>query len=137
MESGRYEIYIRSFPDLDQKRQVSNGGGIQPLWRKNGKELFYLTPNDKLMVVDVKPGVPLNTGSPRLLFQTPIEDNPVLSQYAVTADGQKFLLMETAELEQELNSFISSSIGFWICNPKMPQQYDFLGYGLFLKRRFP
>jgi len=48
------------------------------------------------MTVDVKPGVPLDTATPKLLFQTSIEGNPILRQYAVTADGQKFLVMETA-----------------------------------------
>jgi len=95
-ESGRNEVYLRSFPGLDQKRQVSNGGGSRPLWRKDGKELFYLTLNAKLMAVDVKSGASIGTGSPKLLFQTPIDGNPVLGQYAVTGDGQRFLIMEIA-----------------------------------------
>ncbi len=95
-ESGKYEVYVRSFPTLDQKRQISSGGGSQPLWRKDGKELFYLTLNAKLMVVDVKSGASLETSNPRLLFQAPVEGNPVLGQYAVTGDGQRFLMIETA-----------------------------------------
>jgi hypothetical protein len=63
-------LYLRSFPALDQKRQVSNGGGSRPFWRKDGKELFYLTLNAKLMAVDVKSGTPVHTSSPKLLFQT-------------------------------------------------------------------
>ena len=95
-ESGKHEVYLCSFPALDQKRQISSGGGSQPLWRKNGKELFYLTLNAKLMVVDVKSGASLETSNPRLLFQTPVDGNPVLGQYAVTGDGQRFLMIETA-----------------------------------------
>jgi serine/threonine protein kinase/Tol biopolymer transport system component len=95
-ESGKHEVYVSSFPTLDQKRQISSGGGIQPFWRKDGKELFYLTLNTKLMAVDVKSGASIETSNPRLLFQTPIEGNPVLGQYAVTGDGQRFLMIETA-----------------------------------------
>jgi hypothetical protein len=95
-ESGKSEVYIRSFPALEEKRQVSSGGGAQPLWSKNGKELYYLTLNAKLMVVDVKSDATIETGRPRLLFQTPIEGNPLLGQYAVASDGQRFLMMENA-----------------------------------------
>ena len=95
-ESGKNEVYIRSFPALEEKRQVSSGGGAQPVWSKNGKELYYLTLNAKLMVVDVKSDATMETGKPRLLFQTPIEGNPLLAQYAVASDGQRFLMMENA-----------------------------------------
>jgi Tol biopolymer transport system component len=112
-ESGRDEVYVRSFPTLDHKRQVSTEGGTQPLWRKDGKELFYLTLNAKLMAADVKSGPSLTTSSPKLLFQTPIEGNPRLSQYAVTGDGQRFLIMMEAaragsgieQFQVELNWF--------------------------------
>ena len=113
-ESGKHEIYLRSFPTLDQKRQVSNGSGRQPLWRKDGKELFYLTLDGKLMTVDVQSGASLETGTPKLLFRTPIEGNPDLGQYAVAANGQRFLIMEPVregagsaieEFQIELNWF--------------------------------
>ncbi len=93
-ESGRNEVYVRSFPALDQKRQVSNRSGSQPLWRKDGRELFYLTLNGTLMAVNVKPGATLETSTPKALFQSSVEGNPALGQYAVTGDGQRFLLME-------------------------------------------
>ena len=87
---------MAAFPGFSGKRQVSNNGGAQALWRKDGKELFYLTLNANLMVVDVKSGASLETSNPRLLFQTPVDGNPVLGQYAVTGDGQRFLMIETA-----------------------------------------
>jgi hypothetical protein len=95
-ESGRHEIYVRSYPALDQKRQVSNVSGSQPVWRKDGKELFYLTLDGKMMAVSVKSGASLETGNPQLLFQTSIEGNPNLGQYAAAGDGQRFLIMEPA-----------------------------------------
>jgi len=104
-ESGRYEVYLCSFPALNYKRQVSNGGGVQPLWGKDGKELFYLTLNAKLMAVDVKRDVPPDTSGPKLLFQAPIEGNPVLGQYAATSDGQKFLMLESARAGSGIEQF--------------------------------
>jgi len=95
-ESGKNEVYVRSFPALEEKRQVSSGGGAQPVWGKNGKELYYLTLNAKLMVVDVKSAATIETSKSRQLFQTPIEGNPLLGQYAVASDGQRFLMMENA-----------------------------------------
>src|SRR5207248_11172645 len=52
-ESGRYEIYIRSFAAAGTKRQVSTGGGLQPRWRRDGKELFYVAPDHRMMAVAI------------------------------------------------------------------------------------
>ncbi|MFQ5928696.1 MAG: hypothetical protein ACE5MK_03290, partial [Acidobacteriota bacterium] len=78
-------------------RQVSNAGGCQALWRKDGKELFYLGLDGKLMAVEVKAGSTLETGIPKVLFQTGVRVDPVFDQYCVTGDGQRFLLIEPAE----------------------------------------
>jgi Tol biopolymer transport system component len=94
LESGRWEIYVAAFPSFDGKRQVSLSGGCQPFWRRDGKELFYLTLDGKLMVAEVKGGATLQTGAPQVLFQTPTRVNPLLGQYRVTADGKKFLFCE-------------------------------------------
>ena len=95
-ESGRNEVYTRSFPEFMDKRQISSGGGAQPLWSKDGKELYYLTLNTRLMSVDVKAGgdATLEVGKPRVLFQTPLDGNPLLAQYAASGDGQRFVMME-------------------------------------------
>ena len=55
-ESGRWEVYVASFPSFADKRQVSRGGGCQPLWRNDGKEFFYLGLEGKLMAVDTTIG---------------------------------------------------------------------------------
>jgi eukaryotic-like serine/threonine-protein kinase len=68
-ESGRWEIYVTSFPEAHGKWQVSNAGGTQPRWRGDGKELFYLSPDDKLMSVPVKTGANFDAGTPAALFQ--------------------------------------------------------------------
>jgi len=64
VESGPWDIYVASFPDLQNKRQISNGGGAQPLWRGDGKELYYLTPDGKMMAVETIGGATLKTGAP-------------------------------------------------------------------------
>jgi len=94
VESGRWEVYVAAFPTFAEKRQVSASGGCQPLWRKDGKELFYLTMEGKLMVVEMKNGITLQPGVPQFLFQTPARVVPINSQYCVTGDGKKFIFRE-------------------------------------------
>jgi Tol biopolymer transport system component len=53
-ETGRWEVYVAAFPGFGDKRQVSRSGGGQALWRKDGRELFYLGLDGKLMAMDVK-----------------------------------------------------------------------------------
>jgi serine/threonine protein kinase len=96
-ESGQWEVYAAAFPSFGQKRQVSNGGGMGPRWRKDGREMFYLTQDGKLMAMDTKLGATLETGPPKLLFQTSVAVNYRFDQYAVSADGQKFLYGEPVE----------------------------------------
>ncbi len=100
-ESGRYEIYVREFspgqPASGGKWQVSTGGGAEPRWRRDGKELFYLAPDGKLMAVEVKAGAGLEVGIPRPLFQTRVSLGGILAaRYAVTRDGQRFLIISEA-----------------------------------------
>jgi eukaryotic-like serine/threonine-protein kinase len=89
-ESGRFEVYVQSFPPSNNKWPVSSGGGVLPLWRRDGRELFYLTLDGKVMSVDVKTG-PFDSGTPKQLFQTDIQAGPGLP-YAVTPDGSRFLI---------------------------------------------
>jgi serine/threonine protein kinase len=95
-ESGRWEIYVTSFPDAHGKWQVSNGGGTQPKWRGDGKELFYLSPDNKMMAVPVRTGANFDAGSPAALFQAYLRENVAATSeqffYDVSRDGQKFLI---------------------------------------------
>jgi len=97
-ESGRWEIDLATFPAFADKRQISVNGGCQPIWRKDGKELFFLTPDGKLMAADVK--LP-DVGVPHELFQIPSTVVPVNVEYAVSADGKKFLLREPVDESNE------------------------------------
>ena len=96
-ESGRWEIFVAAFPSFTEKRPVSTGGGRQPLWRKNGKELLYLSPDGKMMSVDVNGGKRLETGVPRVLFQSPVRMDNNGQQYSVTGDGKRFIFAEPVE----------------------------------------
>ncbi len=94
-ESGRWEVYVTSFPDAHGKWQVSNGGGDQPKWRGDGKELFYLAPDGKIIAAAVTGGASFDAGTAVALFQANPREMVATSEqvsYDVTADGQKFLV---------------------------------------------
>jgi DNA-binding winged helix-turn-helix (wHTH) protein/Tol biopolymer transport system component len=93
-ESGEWEVYVQSFPSPGHKQIVSVGGGAQPNWRNDGRELFYLAPNHALMSVDVAGGDTLTISRPHVLFRTPITGglNTFRSHYVVDDSGTRFLL---------------------------------------------
>jgi hypothetical protein len=96
-QSGLGEVYVREFAsDLSSGSAskggsvlVSRGGGTAPRWRGDGRELFYLAPDGKMMATDVIAGEGLRVGTPTVLFQTP----PGTVVGDVTADGKRFLLV--------------------------------------------
>jgi Tol biopolymer transport system component len=96
-ESGRYEVYVQSFPAGGGQRQVSAGGGIGPQWRGDGKELFYHAPDGKLMAAAVKGGASFEAGAPVTLFEFRASGNLITPYYSVTSDGQRFLLSTIVE----------------------------------------
>jgi serine/threonine-protein kinase len=95
-ESGRYEIYIRPFPRVDNGRwQVSTAGGTRPVWARSGRELFYLDASNALTAVPV--GISESTisiGSPVKLFDTKYAEPNPSRHYDVSADGQRFLMLK-------------------------------------------
>jgi serine/threonine protein kinase len=99
-ESGSTEIYVAPFPGGNGKWQVSHGGGTEPRWRKDGKELFFMSPDSKIMAVPVSSGASFESGSPVVLFQTH-RRQPISSQdtyaYDVSGDGQRFLIATQVE----------------------------------------
>ena len=89
--SGRYEIVVRPFPDNGPARTMSRDGGKHPLWRADGKELFFVSPAGTMMAVAFDATTGVSQGEPQALFATQIRisDN---RPYAVAKDGQRFLL---------------------------------------------
>ena len=97
-ETGRHEIYVQTFPRSDRRWQVSTGGGYEPRWRGDGREVYYLSGDRKLMAVTVNAGS--SFGVPRPLFQTQVPKgvNPLTMNYVPSRDGQRFLVYtQTAE----------------------------------------
>jgi len=92
VELGRSQVFVQSFPSSGDKYQVSKPGGNFPLWRRDGKELFYIAGN-KLMAVDVRSDdQSFGAGTPHPLFTVPVGANGGL-YYQVAADGQRFLVV--------------------------------------------
>jgi hypothetical protein len=97
-ESGRYEIYVQPFPGPGGKVQVSASGGAQVRWRRDGKELFYIALDNRLMAVPIQlasNAQTIGTGAASSLFVTRVGGAvsfPFKQQYDVSPDGQRFLM---------------------------------------------
>jgi eukaryotic-like serine/threonine-protein kinase len=94
-ESGNFEVYVRPFPAASGQSLISVAGGMQPEWRRDGNELFYISADRKLMAVPVTTeGTTFSAGAPRALFevQMPEQTPPYPTDYAVAMDGQRFLV---------------------------------------------
>jgi Tol biopolymer transport system component len=94
-ETGVWEVYVTTFPGTVGKWQVSRGGGTEPRWRGDGKEIYYIDPKGMLMAVSVNSQSEFATGTPTPLFQirgrAPISSTDIYT-YDVAKDGQRFLV---------------------------------------------
>jgi serine/threonine protein kinase/Tol biopolymer transport system component len=96
-ESGRYEIYAQAFPGPGGKIQISTDGGTEPVWNHNGRELFYRN-GDKMMSVEITTQSGFTAGRPQILFKGAYEPAPYpISNYDVSPDGQRFLMVKPIE----------------------------------------
>jgi Tol biopolymer transport system component len=102
-ESGDWEVYVTMFPAGTGKWQVSRGGGNEPRWRADGKELYFLSPTGLLMSVSVDVSQGFTSGPPVALFQVhgrpPISSTDLFT-YDVVKDGSRFLVNEYVKPEQ-------------------------------------
>jgi len=99
-ETGNLEIYVSPFPAGAGKWQVSGAGGEEPRWRKDGKELFYLSPEGRMMAVAVKTGASFEAGAPVTLFQAhrrQTHSSGAVFSYDVTGDGERFVIITKAD----------------------------------------
>ena len=93
-DSGRYEVYVDAFPTPRGKKRISTAGGAFPQWGAGGRELFYVTPDHKLMTVSLKAaGDSIEPSAPRELFPLPGFVGANVSPYEATRDGQRFLVL--------------------------------------------
>jgi roadblock/LC7 domain-containing protein len=103
-ESGRYEVYVAAFPPTGAKWQVSQEGGVEPRFSRDGKELFYFDRENRLTAVEIKTsGSAFETGASKVLFQ--FHGAGPNRRYDVAPDGRQFLV--TTELEAPATSLIT------------------------------
>ena len=101
-DTNRNEIYVQAFPGPGGKVQISTDGGAEPMWAKNGRELFYRN-GDKMMAVAIEAkGDALDAGTPKLLFEGRFAVSNVPggdASYDVSPDGQRFLMLKPEETQ--------------------------------------
>jgi Tol biopolymer transport system component len=85
-ESGRTEIYVSRFPEMSNRVRVSSGGGQRPMWRGDGRELYFVSAGNRLMAAST--GITGMPASPAALFEAPL----FASLYAPARDGSRFLI---------------------------------------------
>jgi Tol biopolymer transport system component len=102
-ESRRFEVYVRSFHGVTATgagTRISIDGGSHPKWRPDGKELFFLAPDRKLMSAEIHLSPGMMPAPPKPLFETRIYMANFLAGYAVAQNGQRFLINAPTEEEE-------------------------------------
>jgi len=96
-ESGKAEVYVRSFPEQSGQWQISSGGGTNPRWSHSGRELFYLSPDQRMMVADVRTTPAFEASVPRPMFIAHLlfPNTLIRSYFEVSRDDQRFLMVAT------------------------------------------
>jgi DNA-binding winged helix-turn-helix (wHTH) protein/Tol biopolymer transport system component len=108
-ESGTWEVYVQTFPVPGAKRTISAGGGAEPQWRRDGRELYYLAPGGTLMSVAVSSrGDTFDAGRPVPLFRARIPADIITfrNHYAASRDGQRFLV-DAADDNEPINVVVN------------------------------
>ena len=96
-ELARSEVYVQPFPDGGARWQISTAGATEPVWSRDGRELFYRD-GDKMMAVNVTTQPTFSAGKPRLLFESAeYERVSTTPNYDVSLDGQRFLMVQASE----------------------------------------
>ena len=92
-ETGRPEVFVETFPEKGRHWQVTTTGGVEPMWRADGRELFFVSSRDELCAVDViRSGGTMRFGPPRIIFT--LQNVPIaFRRYVPLPDGQSFVLL--------------------------------------------
>jgi Tol biopolymer transport system component len=115
-ESGDWEVYVTSFPDLKQREKASVGGGVQPRWSPDGKTLYYRSTGGRTWAVQVRASPQLGVGTPEHLFdrnyQPGYTNAPVRHQWAVSPDGEQFLLRAGHQAPRDGSGVVSATMSY-------------------------
>jgi Tol biopolymer transport system component len=99
-ESGRREVYVQPYPGPGRKWQISAEGGNEPVWNRNGREIFYRS-GDRMMAVDITTQQSFSAGRPKMLFEGRYQPTPVQrANYDVSPDGQRFLMVKPTAAQE-------------------------------------
>jgi Tol biopolymer transport system component len=115
-ESGNWEVYVRAFPDNGKKVQISASGGRIPLWSPNGRELFYRTNDQRIMVATYTTnGGSFAAGSPRQWSQSRLADTGVISNFDLSPDGRRILALMPAVRpeDQQTENHVTFMLNFF------------------------
>ena len=101
-ESGAFQVYVRAFPDKGGKWQISNSGGVQPLWSRNGHELCFRADDQRIMVAayTVK-GDSFGAGKPRVWSETRLPNTGFNPNYDLAPDGKRIVAIMPAEAPED------------------------------------
>ena len=109
--SGQHEVEVRPFPDVDSGRwQVSTAGGRYPLWTPDGRELFYVDPDGRVMAVTVQADATFTPGIPQVLFEGNYYFEILPRNHDIAPDGQRFLMIKEVESESDQETSQASVI---------------------------
>lgn len=108
-DAGVHELYVRAFPHNGAQVQISNAGGVMPMWSRNRHELFYRTEDQRIMVVNytVK-GESFVADKPRVWFGKQLANTGLIQNFDLAPDGKRFVVLMPAE-SPEPQSFASAS----------------------------
>jgi serine/threonine-protein kinase len=115
-EAGSYEVYVRAFPDKGTKVQISNAGGTMPVWSRNGRELFYRTEDQRIMVANytVKGGT-FVADKPRVWFGKQLANIGLSPNFDLAPDGKRFAVLMPAQSPEprETQSHVTLALNFF------------------------
>jgi serine/threonine-protein kinase len=100
-ETGRSEIYVRTFPGGDSRWQVTTTGGTEPLWSRRGEELFYRSENE-IVSVSVQTDSTFTFGNPQAVVDGPYVPNPMHTNYDIHPDGNQFVMVRSGAGETRM-----------------------------------
>ena len=95
-DGDKFDVYVRPFPGPGERHVISAGGGSEPVWARNGRELFFRN-GDRYMAVDIGTTPAFTASRPRLMFTMRTPNAPMRTGYDVSPDGQTFVMTDTGE----------------------------------------